>query len=524
MTLPQPRAMEVAPAEADFLPDGFDWLAPDYEAVYNARIARVRAIRDGSVDPIALSAFYAERPVHFIADWGMTFDPRLAEDGRATTIPFLLFQRQIDFVIWLHERLAMRQEAVCEKSRDMGVSWLCVAYSVWLWLFRQGSVVGFGSRKETYVDDMSDPKSLLWKVRMFIRMLPQELRPLGYNEKKHAPFMRIANPETGSIIFGEAGDNIGRGARATLYIVDEAAHLERADVIDAALSGTSNCKIWVSSVNGTGNLFHRKRMSGRYPVFVFDWSEDPRKGRDWYEAQKRMLEPHVLAQEVDRDYTAAVTDSFIRGDIVTQASQRGPFEVLGVGPIIIGVDCARFGDDKSVVVIRQGRLCSRVEAWGKADIVDTAGRVKDIVKAMPDPPDQIAVDTIGIGAGVADILRRDFGDIVVDVNSSVRLDDGENYNLRARMWRDMRDWLDGNPSIPADAELVTDMTSLRYSYRDSRLLMESKDDAKKRGIKSPDRADALALTFAVPVRKRAATPVNTDLNPAWAVIDEMVGW
>jgi phage terminase large subunit len=70
---------------------------------------------------------------------------------------------------------------LCDKSRDAGVSWLCVGFAVWMWDFHPGAVIGFGSRKEEYVDDSSDPKSLFWKVRAFIDYLPVELRPRDTN-------------------------------------------------------------------------------------------------------------------------------------------------------------------------------------------------------------------------------------------------------------------------------------------------------------------------------------------------------
>lgn len=501
-----------------------DWKNPDYAAVYAARLDRIKRIRAGDVDMAGLREFYKTHPVEFICDWGMTVDPRNADLGKPTTMPFLLFKKQADFILWLLELWRGRKDGVCEKSRDMGCSWLCVAFAVWMWLFIDGASAGFGSRTEDYVDKIGDPKSLFWKIRAFIRLLPPEFRPGGYSERTHAPHMRVINPVTGATIVGEGGANIGRGNRTSIYFVDEGAFLDNADLADASLSNTSNCKIWLSTVNGTGNVFHRKRKSGKFSVFVFDWRDDPRKGPEWYANMQATLEAHILAQEVDRDYTAAVTDAYIPGAIVTAATMRGPLDVNAVGPLQIGVDCARFGDDKTVVLFRQGRLCARLEHWGKVDVVDSAGRVKDLVMAHPDVVEQIAVDTIGIGSGVADTLRRDFGDRVVDVNSGIRLDDGRNYNLRARMWRDMREWLQGPVSIPNDAELSTDLTSLRYGYKDQRLLIESKDDAKKRGIKSPDRADALALTFAAPVEKVAAAAADPSLNPAWEVLSEITGY
>ncbi len=90
-------------------------------------------------------------------------------------------------------------------------------------------------------------------------------------------------------------------------------------------------------------------------------------------------------------------------------------------------------------------------------------------------------------------------EIVIDVNSSLRMTDGQHYNLRAYMWQQMKDWL-ATASIPNDPELRASLTSLRYFFRGGELLIESKEDAKKRGIKSPDEADSLALSFAYPVK------------------------
>ena len=187
---------------------------------------------------------------------------------------------------------------------------------------------------------------------------------------------------------------------------------------------------------------------------------------------------------------------------------RGPMEVPPTGGLMVGIDVARFGDDKTVLSFRRGRVLLKQVAWTKHDLVQTAARARNEIAAYNMRPDQIAVDTIGIGAGVADMMRGWYPDkvdnrtqrvvkTVVDVNSSLRLDDGQNYNLRAYMASHLKLWLAG-ASIPNDQELKTDLTALRYSYRGGELLLESKDDAKRRGIKSPDRFDSLALTFAVP--------------------------
>lgn len=479
-----------------------NWQQPDWFEVLDWRgDLALRLQRMDQEQRGALRAFYSEEPALWISHWGYTFDPRNADRGLPSTVPFVLFPKQRDYIAWLHERWKGREDGVVEKSRDMGVSWLCVGFAAWMWVFKPGSVVGFGSRKEDLVDHIGDPDSLFWKVRAFIDLLPADFKPTGYDKTKHAPFMRVMNPANEAVIRGESGDNIGRGGRTSIYFKDEAAYFERPDSIDASLSQTTNCQIDVSTPNGEGNPFWRKRFGGKLPVFVFDWRDDPRKSQAWYDEQKAKRDPTVIAQELDRDYSASIGNSFIGSDLVTAAMARGPADVPAMGPIRAGLDVARFGDDKCVLTIRRGRVVVRQTVWGKTDLMSTAGRVKQELQSYQQRGlhlEQIAVDTIGVGAGVADALRAWFGeDTVADVNVSSRMSDGQNYNLRAWMWSQMRDWL-ATAAIPNDTDLRADLTGLRYSYRGGELLLEAKDDAKKRGMRSPDRGDSLALTFAVP--------------------------
>jgi phage terminase large subunit len=498
----------------------WDWKSPDYDVEFLRRAQALVKIRETPGSVPKLKEYYKANPVEFIDDWGMTFDPRNAEIDKPTQVPFVLFPKQVEYIGWTVARWKGRHDGLVEKSRDMGASWLCVGVAVWMWLFHPGVVVGFGSRKEEYVDKIGDPKSLFWKVRFFIDNLPVEFRPEGFDSTKHAPHMRVLNPENESSIIGEAGDNIGRGNRTSIYFKDESAFYERPEAIDAALSQTSNCKIDVSTPNGPGNPFYRKAHSGKIPKFVFDWRDDPRKDAAWYKRQCETLEPSIVAQEIDRNYEGSITNAFIPGETVTAAMMRGPADVPPSGNLRVGVDVARFGDDKTVITFRKGRLLANVIVLQKLDVTQVAARVKSEIEAFGEKPEQIAVDTIGIGAGVADMLRGWYPDridkttqrkvpLVVDVNSALRMDNGQDYNLRAFMWREMREWMKG-ASIPNDQDLKSDLTSLQYGFKGGELLMEAKEDAKRRGVKSPDRADSLALTFAYPTitEQRKSQPVD----------------
>ncbi|SPA44612.1 TerL protein [Cupriavidus taiwanensis] len=479
-------------------PEWFDFRAPDYERIYKLRAERLERIRATPGMLAGLKEHYKHNPVDFINDWGMTFDPRNAEIGLPTVIPFLLFPKQADFVAWVMERWQGRQDGLAEKSRDMGVSWLCVAVAVWMWLFWPGTVVGFGSRKEEYVDKIGDPKSLFWKLRQFVSLLPAEFRPVGWNEAKHAPHMRVVNPENGSTIVGEAGDNIGRGNRTSIYFKDESAFYEHPDAIDAALSQTSNCKIDVSTPNGNGNPFYRKRHSGKVSVFSFHWREDPRKDDAWYQKQKATLDAVIVAQEIDIDYNASVSDAWIPGDLIAAAQSNGPADVQPVGGWVIGVDAAHFGNDESVLHMRKGRLNLPQVFRRGLDGIQLAAVVEEEARKLSSPPVGIVIELDGPGVSCFDQLRKGrYGDVVVGVHTGTRLSDDRNYNLKAKLWRDAKEYLQQPPvAMPQDPELKSQLGSVKYKFKDGLLLMQAKKEYKAEFGKSPDRADAFVLTFA----------------------------
>lgn len=484
-----------------------DW-RPDFDATYRERAERLKRLRaDAAILP-GLKEFYKDHPVEFINDWGMTFDPRNAEVGLPTTMPFLLFPKQAEFITWLRDRWLSREDGLAEKSRDMGVSWLCVAFAVWLWTFHAGTVAGFGSRKEEYVDDLNDPKSLFWKVRKYIELLPVEFQPAGWNPKKHAPFMSIVNPENGAAIVGESGDNIGRGNRTSIYFKDESAFYERPDSIDAALSQTSNCKIDVSTPNGNGNPFYRKRHGGKVKVFTFHWRDDPRKGPEWYAKQQNDLDPVVLAQEVDIDYNASTSDAWIPGALVEAAQRLGPADVEANGPWMVSVDAAHMGDDESVISRRRGLLTLPLLAHKKLDGPALAAAVEECCHDLASAGGHIGIISIELdGPGVSaydQLMRGPFAPVVVGVHTGATLKDDRNWNVKARMWRSALDYLKaGGCSMPTDPELKSQLASYRYSYKSGLLLMESKKEYKKRIGKSPDRADAWILGFVPPQRDQA---------------------
>jgi len=227
--------------------------------VYRARLERLDRIKG---DPEALAAaqiYYRDHPWDFVRDWGLTTDPRRLEVGLDPVMPFLPWPRQVEYLQWVMRKWRNGERGLCEKSRDCGVTWLSVAFAVSQWLFRPGFTCGFASRKEELVDKRGDLNAIFPKIWWFIENIPRVFLPKGFGPDCRA-HMRILNPENEAAITGEAGDNIGRGGRAALVFVDEAAFIEHQEAVDASLSQTTNCQIDISTPNGNGNLFYRKRQ------------------------------------------------------------------------------------------------------------------------------------------------------------------------------------------------------------------------------------------------------------------------
>ncbi|WP_337036901.1 hypothetical protein [Enterobacter asburiae] len=120
----------------------FDFRNPDYIAVFANRAERLQRIRNDPQCVPALKAYYKTHPTQFVIDWGMTFDPRNAEIGLPVSIPFLLLPKQEEWLDWLYVRWKNTEDGLTEKSRDMGLSWLCIAAAMHMLLFSHGNVVG----------------------------------------------------------------------------------------------------------------------------------------------------------------------------------------------------------------------------------------------------------------------------------------------------------------------------------------------------------------------------------------------
>lgn len=199
-------------------------------------------------------------------------------------------------------------------------------------------------------------------------------------------------------------------------------------------------------------------------------------------------------------------NTLITRDEARKAIMEAPLYVDDKAPLILGMDCARQGDDKTVIMLRRGR-----RAWvvfdGRIEDTQLAGDKLAEVYDMYEP-DRCYVDVGAAGGGVIDRARAILHDrsAVIEVNFGGKPLDGEHYvNKRAEMWVKMRDWIrenDGHIDIPdprLGLVLVEELCTPTYTFSaGNKILMEKKEEIKKRIKRSTDYGDALALTFAMP--------------------------
>ena len=174
--------------------------APNYTQELINRQNRLLKVKNDPSLAVGAKAYYTDRPKEFIEHWCITYDPRNSPKGMPTTMPFIPFERQCEFIEFIVGCVQDEQSGLIEKSRDMGATWICCALSVWMWLFKPGISIGWGSRKEILVDKIGDPDSIFQKIRMTIDNLPRWMWPKGFDRKEHTSYMKIINPETGATI------------------------------------------------------------------------------------------------------------------------------------------------------------------------------------------------------------------------------------------------------------------------------------------------------------------------------------
>jgi hypothetical protein len=324
-----------------------------------------------------------------------------------------------------------------------------------------------------------------------------------------------ADAVTWSINNTEAFAGLHNQGKRIVIIYDEASGIDDKvwEVTQGALTDEQTEIIWIAFGNPTQSTGRFRDCFGKYRSL---WKTAQLDSRTVEGTNKAYLDELVRTYGEDHDivrvrvrgiFPKSASTQFIASDVVAGARVRPTQYVVG-DPIIYGVDTARFGDDESVLAVRQGRDARSVkwQRWQGATSTKIAGDIALYAKSYP--PDAVFVDAGGPNAGgVIDTLRALGVDNVFEISfgaagreaawdQTARI---RTANKRAEMWANMRAWLVGG-CIPDDERLAEELVGIEYGYAGDQmsLLLEKKEHMKDR-IGSPDNADALALTFAEPV-------------------------
>lgn len=295
----------------------------------------------------------------------------------------------------------------------------------------------------------------------------------------------------------------GLHAEKVVLMVDEASALPKEifDTLYGTLSSGDTSFILVSNPVRAEGAFYDLFAKGApgWETFTFTSFDSPNVDKGWikeireyYGEDSDFYKMRVLGQ-----FPILSEAQFISTDLVEEAMKRTlvPSEYLNF-PRVLGCDVARFGDDSSVIVDRQGPKIHGIQVFKGLDTILFSREIIRTFRTQGTHYDHIAVDGIGIGSGVVDQLKHQQMP-VIDVNVSTKSSDPKTYfNLRSQIWGEMRIWL-STGSIGYNDQLRTDLIGINYSYNNKmQIILEAKKDLKRRGLKSPDLGDALALTFA----------------------------
>jgi hypothetical protein len=297
----------------------------------------------------------------------------------------------------------------------------------------------------------------------------------------------------------------GLHSKYVCVIFDEASAV--ADIIWEVTEGamTTPRAMWFTFGNPTKNTGRFRECFGKYAHRWKTKRIDSRTARMTNKAKiDEWLNDHgedsdFFRVRVRGEFPRFGTNQLISSEDVDNARRKDmPLDEYIHFTPVIGVDVARYGQDESVICCRQGRKVFEMKYFRGLNNIQVGARAAELWREYGSKG-PILVDEVGLGAGVVDYLMT-AGYPVVGVNGGAKADDDKRYyNKRAEMWHRMGEWFTRGVDIPNDSVLCEQVTALEYAYDlKERIKLETKDDLKDRmpQLGSPDRADALALTFA----------------------------
>ena len=346
------------------------------------------------------------------------------------------------------------------------------------------------------------------ELKRWINELPKELQQLLNVKSDRVELVsapaeafiscRTARAETPEALAGVHSDHV-------LLIVDEASGVPE-QVYEAAagsMSGHNATTLMLSNpTRSSGTFFEsHNRMANSWWTRTWSCKDSPLVSHEFVDEMELRYGPESNAYRVRvlGEFPLSDDNTIIPYHLV-EAAQTRDVVVSDEATVVWGLDVARFGSDATALCKRQGPIVTELRSWRGLDLMQTTGRIVAEYEALAPSkrPAEILVDSIGVGSGVVDRLQE-LGLPVRGVNVAESPSMGDTYmNLRSELWFKCKAWLeDRSCKLPKDDQLIAELTAIRYSFTSSgKMKAESKDEMRKRGLGSPDLADALCLTMA----------------------------
>jgi len=449
-------------------------------------------------------------------------------------------QLYLDHVVKEMERKHGMVRCVVVKGRQQGLSTWIEGRGYWKTIHNPGT------KAFILTHEAEATKNLFNMAKRYHEHCPAELKPI--TNKSNSSELIFAELDSEYAVGTAKTGDTGRSQTIQFFHGSEVAYWRAAkEISDGAMEGIpeepGTESYLESTAAGFGGYFHsmwqnacfieedpHANWNGYVKVFI-PWSWEPKYadtvpvGFERTEEEQRIVEVHELTNsqlvwrrkkiaqkegniaQFMREYpltpeeafNSSVNNVLINSELVVAARKKFNIDYyVPAGPVIMGVDVAREGDDSTAFVVRQGRCILWIKRFNHLDAMEVCGKVIQTMRQWR--VDFVGVDmTGGYGAGVYDrLVELGYGSKVTGVGFAERAIDDERYkNKRAEIWHTMKMWLEIGCQIPDRDELQQDLCSVTYKFDSTgeRLQLESKAEMKKRGIKSPDYGDATALTF-----------------------------
>lgn len=324
-----------------------------------------------------------------------------------------------------------------------------------------------------------------------------------------------------SVVTADAGKNVDdinkagssvMGFGGDVIIIDEAALIPKLimDKLLRMLGANPNSKLILIGNPFNKGYFYKASKSKRFHKIWVDYKQAIAEGRltqEFIDEMREDMDPRLFRILYEVKFVLGTEDSFINIDLI-EGSAKIVAERLKNDPEFakwqsqqpkkVGVDVARFGSDFSTIVIRQGALILYSKKY-KFDTMALVGELQNLQKQFEFDWEDVAVDSVGVGGGPIDRLSELAYDVVEASNAAAPTDAEVYFNFGAQLWGNVNEALLQGALAISDSEMTEQLSNRKYEYRARKsgavLKLESKDQMKRRGVKSPDLADALSLTF-----------------------------